>query len=159
MNTLLNLKDIPLVKKILGAVFFVFTFTSLFDGNILFTVIFIVLGCYFFSTDGTEINLDTKLYREVQSLFGYRFGKWKVCPDFEYVSVFKTKENQTIRVVTAEATIQSDIILLNVFYEGNKHITFYKTTDKMDAFKVAEKLKSIFNIDILDATESEKKWL
>ncbi|MFY8181481.1 MAG: hypothetical protein ACOVLG_06870 [Flavobacterium sp.] len=49
--------------------------------------------------------------------------------------------------------------MLNLFYNGNKHITFYKTHDKNDAFKVAEKFKLIFNIDVLDATESEKKWL
>lgn len=81
------------------------------------------------------------------------------CPEFEYVSVFKTKENQTIRVITAETTLQNDIILLNLFYKGNKHITFYKTQNRADAFKMAEEFKSIFNIDILDATESEKKWL
>ena len=62
-------------------------------------------------------------------------------------------------MVTAQATVQNDIILLNLFYNKNKHITFYKTHDKSDAFLVAEKFKSIFNIDILDATGKNKKWL
>ena len=106
-----------------------------------------------------KIDLDNVTYRSIHSLFGFHFGKWKPCPKFEYVSVFKTTENQTVRVITAETTLQNDIILLNLFYNGNKHITFYKTQDKNDAFKVAEKFKLIFNIDILDATESEKKWL
>ena len=109
--------------------------------------------------EGSEINLQDNTYRNIKSLFGSHFGKWQPCPEFEYVSVFKTKENQTIRVVTAEATLQSDIIVVKLFYKGNKRITFYKTHDKKDAFKVAEKFKSIFKIDILDATESKKRWL
>ncbi|MCO6148713.1 hypothetical protein [Flavobacterium sp. NRK1] len=48
--------------------------------------------------------------------------------------------------------------MLNLFY-GNKHITFYKTNDKADAFKVAEHFKLALKIDILDATGEEKIWL
>lgn len=159
MNNIIYLKDIPLFKKIMGFIFAVFgLFTFLFL-NIIFGTIFLIIGLNLLSTEGSEINLDNNTYRSIKSIFGKHFGSWKSCPKFEYVSVFKTKENQTIRVVTAETTIQSDIILLNLFYDGNKHLTLYKTTNKNDAFKVAEKFKSVFNIDILDATESEKKWL
>lgn len=159
MNTIIYLKEVPLIKKILGIVFsclglFFFLFT-----NIVFGAIFLVIGINLLSTEGSEINLENNTYRNVKSLFGKHFGKWQTCPEFEYVSVFKTKESQTIRVVTAETTVQNDIILLNLFYKGNKHITFYKTRDKNDAFSVAEKFKSIFKIDILDATENEKRWL
>jgi hypothetical protein len=158
MNTITYLKDVPLLKKILGfalSLFGLFAFLSL---NIIFGAIFLVLGINLLMTEGSEINLENNTYRNIKSLFGSHFGKWKPCPEFEYVSVFKTKENQTIRVVTAETTLQTDIIVLNLFYKGNKHITFYKTQDKTDAFHVAEKFKSIFKIDILDATESKKKW-
>jgi len=53
-------------------------------------------------TEGSEIDLDNNTYRSVKSLFDTNFGKWKPCPQFDYVSVFKTKENQTVRVVTAQ---------------------------------------------------------
>lgn len=159
MNTIIYLKDIPLLKKILGSFIASFGLFSFLFLNIVFGAIFLVIGLNLLSTEGTEINLDNATYRSIKSIFGKHFGKWKSIPKFEYVSVFKTKESQTVRVVTAEATLQSDIILLNLFYNGNKHITFYKTTDKKDAFKMAEKFKSAFDIDILDATESEKKWL
>ncbi len=36
---------------------------------------------------------------------------------------------------------------------------FYKTTDKTQAFEVAEHFKLALEIDVLDATESEKRWL
>jgi hypothetical protein len=158
MDKITYLKDIPTFKKILG---FVITFLGLLAllSVSLFGAIFIVIGLNLLTTEGSEINLQNNTYRNIKSFFGTHFGKWKPCPEFEYVSVFKTKENQTVRVVTAEATLQRDVILLNLFYKGNKHITFYKTQDKNDAFNVAEKFKTIFKIDILDATTSEKKWL
>ena len=68
-------------------------------------------------------------------------------------------ENQTINVVSATTTFTTEVILLNLFYNRNKHLTFYKTDDKADAFKVAEHFKLALDIDILDATESETKWL
>lgn len=159
MSTIVYLKDIPLIKKVLGYIFLVFGLFALLSLNIFFGAIFLAIGLNLLSTEGTEINIENNTYRKIKSLFGKHFGKWETCPEFEYVSVFKTKENQTVRVVTAEATIQSDAILLNLFYKGNRHITFYKTNDKKDAFKIAEKMKAAFNIDILDATGTEKKWL
>lgn len=159
MNIISYLKNVPTFKKILGVMFICLGLFSIAMLSILFGVIFFTIGLNLLSTEGSQINLDNNTYRNVKSIFGHKFGKWQPCPEFEYVSVFKTKENQTIRVITAETTFQSDVILLNVFYKGNKHITFYKTSDKANAFEVAEKFKSIFNIDILDATESEKKWL
>jgi hypothetical protein len=48
---------------------------------------------------------------------------------------------------------------VNLFYNRNKHITFYKTNDKKAAFDVAQHFKEVLGIDILDATATEKKWL
>ncbi len=121
--------------------------------------IFIAIGLNLISTEGSEINLENNTYRNLKSIFGIHFGKWKPCPQFEYVSVFKTKENQTINVISATTTITSDIIYLNLFYNKNKHLTFYKTEDKEDAFKVAKKIQSKLGIDVLDATEKESKWI
>ncbi|GEP52810.1 hypothetical protein FNO01nite_34820 [Flavobacterium noncentrifugens] len=159
MSIITYLKEVSTFKKILGPMFICLGLFSIAMLSILFGVIFSVIGLNLLSTEGSQINLHNNTYRNIKSIFGYKFGKWQPCPGFEYVSVFKTKENQTIRVITAEATFQSDIILLNLFYKGNKHITFYKTSDKVNAFETAEKFKSVFNIDILDATENEKRWL
>ena len=109
--------------------------------------------------EGSEIDLDNKTYRTVQSLFGIKFGTWKPIPAFEYVSVFRTHETQQVNVTSASARIKSQVILLNMFYDKNKHITFYKTNDVNDAFKVAQHFKLALGVDILDATEREKKWL
>lgn len=159
MNTFIYLKETPLPKKILGIVLSIFGLYSLVYGFIMFGGIFLVIGLNMLSTEGVEINLENHTYRNLKSILGIKFGKWQPCPEFEYVSVFRTNEAQTVRVVTAETTLRNEIFLLNLFYKGNKHITFYKTHDKKNAFDVAEKVKLFFKIDILDATENEKKWL
>lgn len=156
---MLYLKEVPFAKKFFGYVIAVLGLIIFFTANILFGVIFMVIGLNLVSTDGSEIDLQSKTYRIIKSIFGINIGKWKPCPEFEYLSVFKTKESQTITVVTATTTITCDIIHLNLFYGANKHLTFYKTDDKAEAFKVAEHFKLALDIDILDATDGENKWL
>ena len=159
MNKICYLKEVPLFKKLFGIALGVLGAGMLVSGNILFGLIAIGIGANLVLTEGAEINLENNTYRTVKSIFGQNFGTWKPCPKFEYVSVFKTKETQRVNVVSATTAFTSDIIMLNLFYTGSKYITFYKTEDKNDAFKTAEHFKLALDIDILDATETEKKWL
>ncbi len=147
------------MKRFLGVTLILFgIFAMLYFGNIIMGAIFLVLGINFTASEGSQVNITSKTYRKIWSIFGIHIGKWIPCPELEYISVFRTHESQTATVVTASATVKSEVILLNGFY-GNKHITLYKATDKADAFKVAEHFKAVFNIDILDATGEEKVWL
>jgi hypothetical protein len=159
MSIITYLKDIPLMKKVFGILIIIAGLYIFLTSNILFGLIFIVIGINLLLQEGSQINLENKTYRTVKSIFGMHVGKWKPCPEFEYISVFRTKENQTVNVVTATTTFTNEVILLNLFYNRNKHLTFYKTDNKADAFKVAEHFKLALAIDILDATESETKWL
>ena len=159
MNKIIYLRDVPFFKKIFGIVLGVLGIGTFISGNILFGLIALVIGINLILTEGSEIDLENKTYRTVKSIFGINFGSWKPCPKFEYISVFRTKETQRVNVVTATTAFTSEIILLNLFYSGNKNITFYKTEDKSDAFKVAKHFKLALDIAILDATEIEKKWL
>ena len=160
MNTIIYLKEVLIMKKILGIMVIILGFAILVTSSIIGSLIFIIIGINLLSTEGSEINLDNKTYRTIKSIFGIHFGKWKPCPKFEYVSVFRTKEATEIRANAATiGTFKNEIIVLNLFYKANKHITFYKTYDKADAFKVAEHFKLALDVDILDATEKESKWL
>lgn len=159
MDTLIYLKKIPLMKGIFGVCLLIFSLTAVAFGYILIGLISLSFSLNLLASQGTQINFVTKTFRTIKSVAGIPFGTWKPCPDFEYVSVFQTKESQTINVVTASTTFKNDVILINLFYNGNRHLTFYKTDDKAEAFKIAYQFKNIFNIDILDATQSEKVWL
>ena len=151
MSTIVYLKNIPLPKKVLASTLMlsgigIFLTTNIFTGIFIF-----VIGLNLIATEGTEINLTEKKFRNIKSVLGQKFGKWKACPEFEYVSVFKTKESTGINAFGATiGTFKTDIIVLNLFYDSNRHITFYKTDDVNDAFKVAENIKQVFNIRIYD---------
>ncbi len=160
MKTIIYLNEVILMKKILAISLLLFGIGIFIFENIYAGFFLMLLGLNFIVTEGTEIDLESKTYRTVKSIFGKNFGKWQPCPEFEYVSVFKTLEVTAVSSHGAQmATFRNDIILLNLFYIGNKYFTVYKTSDKKDAFEVADHLKLALNIDILDATSSEKKWL
>lgn len=160
MDKIVYLKEIPPMKSFFGIVLCILGLGLLFFGSGIFIGPFFILGgLNFLSTQGAEIDLLNNKYRSVNSIFEYNFGKWKPCPEFEYISVFKTKQKQKVSAVTASTTITTEVILVNLFYNRNKHITVYSTNNKEEAFKIAEKFNAELNIDILDATEKEKVWL
>lgn len=114
---------------------------------------------YLISTEGSQINFEKKLYRSIWSIFSIHLGKWNSIPNFEYISVFKGKQKQRVNSLSATTTFSEEIFYVNLFYNRNRHITFYKTFDKNKAFKIANEFKDNLNIDILDATNKEKVWL
>jgi len=109
--------------------------------------------------EGSEINLSSKKYREIYAVLGIKFGKWKDLPPVEYVSVFKAKENKRVQGLGASANFSNEVYKLNLFYNRNKKIEAYITEDLEDAFMNAKYISEILNIDILDATERESKWV
>ena len=88
--------------------------------NILFGLIFTVIGFNFLLTEGTQIDFDQMIYRNIRSVFGIHIGKWKKLPVFDYISVFKTTEKTAISVTSATAVMSDEVYLLNLFYEQNK---------------------------------------
>lgn len=147
------------MKKVLAVLLLIFSPLILWE-SIFMGIFAFGIGLNMIATEGSQIDLESKNYRNIKSILGIKFGTWKALPEFEYVSVFKTKKSTQVNAMGATmATFKNDTIYLNLFYKGNKHITFYETDDKNDAFKVAEHFKLALDIDILDATGSENKWL
>lgn len=157
-NKIIFKRKVPIMRYLFGVAFFFMGIAWIVTGN-LFGMIFSGMSVFFFNRDGSEIDLDIRRYRTFIELFGVRYGTWKDLPEIEYVSVFSTIESAKVRALSAEATVKNDIIVLNLFYNGNHRIKAYATKDKEDAFKVAKQISEILKIDILDATEAESKWI
>jgi hypothetical protein len=130
----------------------------LFSGNLL-GILSLVIAILFFNKDGSGIDLETKKYRTFIELYGVRFGKWKEFPKIEYVSVFSATESAIIRASSADARIESDVIVVNLFYNGNHRIKACITKSKDEVFKIAKQIARILKIYILDATEVESEWI
>ena len=116
-------------------------------------------GFYFFLSQGIEINFDKKKYRNFISLFHLDYGKWEDLPEIDYISVFKTEQTTKVWVSSASANITDTVIRINLFHSNNQKIEAYETQNIDDAFKKAKQIATILDIDILDATEQESKWL
>jgi hypothetical protein len=144
------------MKFIFGAAFFILGILFL---PHIFGFVICGLSFFFIHTTGIEIDLENKKYRKVTAFFSLIFGKWLDLPEIEYVSVFKTSETTTIRALSAEANVKNEVIKVNLFYNTNQKIEAYNTDDIDDAFKKAKQIAIVLDIDILDATERETKWL
>lgn len=157
-NKIIFKNSVPTLRTIFGVGFFSGGLIIIFSGNLLGLLVCMV-SILFFNRDGCEIDLKLKKYRAFIGVFNLRFGVWKNLPEIEYISVFATTETTIIKDFTGDSKMTDDIIVLNLFYNGNHRIKAYATTDKKDAFKVAKQIAEILKIDILDATEAESKWL
>jgi hypothetical protein len=157
-TTIRNVKKVPVLKLIFGFVLICFGIHGAIFNNV-FSLVLSGIGVFLVMSQGSEINLDTKKYREFYSVLGIDFGTWKDLPQLDYVSVFKTKENSRVQGMGASANFSNPIIKLNLFYNTNKKIEVYKTEDVDEAFKLAKHIAEVFRIDVLDATDKESKWL
>ena len=136
------------MQKIFGSILGIFGIFLLFTEPVYFGLIFIFFALNTFSTEGFEMNLENKTYRNINSLFGINYGKWKTYPEIEYISVIKTKESKSFEGTSTR--IINDIIHFNLFYSGNKHITFYKTKSLEDARNAIQVLKKNLEVNISD---------
>ncbi|NRD19040.1 hypothetical protein HNV08_03190 [Winogradskyella eckloniae] len=117
------------------------------------------MGIYLLIQDGVELNFEARTYRRTKSFFGLAFGKWQPLPDIDYVSVFKTTETTTVWAASASANISNAVVKVNLFYHTNQKIEVYTTRHEEEAFSKAKQIASILDIDILDATTKQSKWI
>ncbi|RZN84679.1 MAG: hypothetical protein EVB11_01100 [Winogradskyella sp.] len=157
MNKFTFKRQLPLWKLILGTLALIVGIVSLFTD---FTGFIIIgMGIFLLLINGSEFDFEHHKYRKIKSILGISIGKWEPLPDIEYVSVFKTNELTTLRSRSAEANVKNEVIKLNLFYNTSKRIEAYRTYNIDDAFNKAKEIASLLNVDILDATERESKWI
>lgn len=117
------------------------------------------IGIYLLIQDGVELDYENKTYRRVKSFLGLTVGKWQPLPEIEYVSVFKTTETTTVWAASASANVSSSVVKINLFYNTNQKIEVYDSKNLDEAFSTAKQIASALEVDVLDATSRDTKWL
>ena len=158
MTHIIYNKPIPTPKLIYGVGLVLLGIISIISGQYL-GYIFLGTSLYFLKKEGVEIDVQKNKYRQTTNFFGLSFGQWHDLPNIEYVSVFKSKQTSRVWVSTASTNVTSTTIKVNLFYNTNQKIEAYETQSVDDAFEKAKDLAKALNIDVLDATERESKWL
>lgn len=154
-NIITYTKPVSALKVVFGAIVLLFSLYVILYENFLFGFFMAGFAIFLASTTGSQYNLDNNMYRTIWSLFWLHFGSWKPSPNFEYISVFRGKQKQQVNSLGASTTFSDEVFLVNLFYDTNKHLTFYRTFDKEDAFKVAKHFQLALDLEIYDATKSE----
>ncbi|MCP4971747.1 MAG: hypothetical protein GY932_14270 [Arcobacter sp.] len=150
-KTIRYVEKVSLLKTVLGVLIACFSIYS-FIFQSLFGIVPIAISLVLLQTKGVEIDLLSKKIKNIYSVLGIDFGKWKELPEIEYVSVFATQENIAIWASSASANVKNDIFKLNLFYDTNKKIEAYTTYEEKEAFEVGHHISEALNTDLLDAT-------
>ena len=159
MNKITYLRKRSFTKYFISLLLFISGLYFLIYTHLFFGLVFSVIGFSMLITEGSQIDFEQKMYRNIKSVFGIHVGKWRKLPKFDYVSVFKTIEGKKISVATASTVMRDEVYLINLFYEGSSYITFYKSENKDDSFKMAMHFSRILNLRILDSTELQSVWV
>ncbi len=150
-----EIKDL-LSKKIFGISLIIFGIICLFSNatkSISLGITIIFIGLIFIVNRGFEINKSKYKLREFISFFGLKYGLWFDYNMPQYISVFKMK------VTDRRGNKSSSVINVNLFDLDNRSQTVYQTGSIEDAFEIANFFKEVLNINVLDATTKESKWI
>ena len=90
------IEKVPLWRTILGVANIVFTIFNLVTSGNIATIVPLAFSYLLLKTEGTEIDLESKTYRKVFSILGFKIGKWQPIPDIDYVSVFAATFKTTV---------------------------------------------------------------
>lgn len=155
-NTHTYLKSVPVLEELFGTIVFLFSIWIALSSSTLFGFFMAAFAVYLLSIEGSQINFETKIYRTIWSIFSIHFGRWKSIPKFDYISVFNGRQKQRVNGLGASTVFTDEVYFINIFYHRNKHITFYKTFNKEEAFVIATEFQIKLELEILDATEKER---
>ena len=106
--TISYIEKVPLWRTILGVAIIVFTIFNLVTSGNIATIVPLAFSYLLLKTEGTEIDLESKTYRKVFSILGFKIGKWQSIPDIDYVSVFAATFNTKVWVSTASTNISEN---------------------------------------------------
>lgn len=142
-------KSSPPSLSFSGYVFLVIGIIGAFS-NIYIGALFIIAGAFLgFFKSGVQINLQESTYRNYNSFFRLRQGKWKSLDTYSYITLMQNHESSATlsrsnrRAVTG-ATTYYDICLLS----GNhrEKLTIKRITDRDKASSEIKKLSEQLNL-------------
>lgn len=142
-------KSFPPSLSFSGYVFLVVGIAATFS-NIYIGALFIIVGIFVaFTKSGIQINLQENTYKDYNSLFGLRQGKWKTLDNYSYITLMQNHESSATlsrsnrRAVTG-ATTYYDVCLLS----GNhrEKLTIKRITERNIASSEIKKLSEQLNL-------------
>lgn len=115
---------------------------------------------YIANSNGIELDLTNRKYRDVNWIGSYGIGQWSELPEIKYISVFKALMSQSLQGRSGTTVTQKNsVIQINLIHGKNKRLKVYQTEDKEEAFFKAKIISEALNLRIYDATSKDRKWM
>ncbi len=146
------------IKWILGMIISIISIFTYFDDFKPVGFAFIFISLFLFISEGIDINLNSKKYRQFLCIFKYKFGKWRQLENIKYASVFETsvKNKMEIGIVSFEPVRddwKNTVFRVQIFFEDGNKLFIIDLKNKSKAFKIAFKIAKKLNVKVLDATK------
>jgi len=151
-----------LVKyEILLFILFVSTFYfSFYHFNLLNFILLYIGLYYYFSENGTILDLQNLRYSNARIFFNRANCKWNDLPEISYVSVFKTTMVLRTYSVTNRCVEQKEkIIMINLIHHKNKRLNVYQTYSLEEGEKIAKRIAAHLHVPIYKSIGYKKEWL
>lgn len=80
-----------------GVLAFIFVNIKFGVAYIFLWIFFIMFGFFLLSSKGIEFNFKTRHYKKFEYILWSKIGLWEYIPKADYISIFRTTINQTIK--------------------------------------------------------------
>lgn len=113
---------------------------------------------------GLEIDTERNKLRRYSKIFGYVIGKWENIPELDYVTVVRvkmtTKKFQASSDQYVQASSSNVKFRVNLATKNNKiRVIKVITCGMNEALNEALKIGKALDLDVLDYTSPERKWI
>lgn len=112
-----------------------------------------------FANGGIQVDFATRSYREYYGVLKYKFGEWHEMPTIEYVTVFIEQYGQNTSMVSIQRSYKFSKVKVSLIASRTQRYDGGYFNTKEEAMKAGLTLAKGLNIELLDYTEREPKWI
>lgn len=112
-----------------------------------------------FSFIGIKINFKENIYKEYINIYGICFGKWKIIPKIQYLTIFIEKLSQNINVSSISTSNSFENFKINIIISETKRISIGVFKNKEKAIKAGKILAKGLKTKLLDHTSKNSEWI
>jgi len=121
-----------------------------------FVLIALILS---FSFIGIKINFKENIYKEYINIYGISFGKWKLIPKIQYLTIFIEKLSQNINVSSISRSSSYENFKINIIISETKRISIGVFKNKEEAVKAGKILAKGLKTKLLDNSSENPEWI
>ena len=107
----------------------------------------------------TLIDFEKRLYREYFGLLNFRFGKWVLIPELEYITLYVANYVQRGSVASIDNKFKDSKINISLIISKAEKFDGGSFTNKEKTLETGKIFAHQLKTKLLDYTNKEPKWI